>query len=120
MPRSRKRAGDADRDRWIAGVGEVGAGPGVTRSDRQEQQTIAMLHAAQSSEAWAQTRKWAGVQGSLVVGASDFAASHLEPVPPPSYFGHSPHNPPCMPPRRGGAPPGPVTFNADPILNALY
>ena len=62
-----------DRDRWVAGLGEVGGRPGVTRSDRQEQQTIAMLHAAQSSEAWAQTRTWARVQGSLAVGASDFA-----------------------------------------------
>lgn len=45
----------------------------MTRSDRQEQHTIAMLHAAQSSEAWAQARRWARVQGSLALGASDFA-----------------------------------------------
>ncbi|KAF8633624.1 hypothetical protein AX14_010718, partial [Amanita brunnescens Koide BX004] len=34
-------------------------------------------------------------------------ASHLEPVPPPSYFGHSEKHPLYMPSRRGGAPPGP-------------
>ena len=57
----RKRAGEADRER-LAGItgetrtGEGGGGPGVKRSALHEQQTSAMLQAAQGSEAWAQTR----------------------------------------------------------------
>ena len=45
--------------------------------------------------------------GGLANSTSLAASSHLEPVPPPSCFGHKPTHLCCMPPHHGGAPPGP-------------
>ena len=77
MPRLRKRAGDAERERWVTLAGEIGWGPGVNRSARHEQQINAMLHAAHSSAACAQTRKCARVQGSELEGTVTAAVARL-------------------------------------------
>lgn len=77
MARLRKRAGDAERERWVITVGEIGGGPGVKRSARHEQQINAMLHAAHSSAACAQTRRWARVQGSELEGAVKAVVARL-------------------------------------------
>ena len=54
--------------------------PGVKRRARQEQQTKAILQAAHSSEAWAQTRTCARVHGSVGTGLEADRSS--VPTPP--------------------------------------
>ena len=80
MPTSvRKRAGEAESER-LAGekvVGETGAGPGVNRRLRQEQQIKEMLQAAQAAVACAQLRAWARCQGSVKEGAGKVPARSL-------------------------------------------
>ena len=75
----RNKAGEADRERLVRGAGEaqageIGGAPGVKRRALHEQQISAMLQAAQDSNAWAQTRTWARVQGSFMEGRSGFIA----------------------------------------------
>ena len=74
LPTSRKRAGEADRDRRGLGerrseAGTTGGVPGVNRSARHEQQVKDALQPAQGWLACAQTRTWAICQGSRGRGA---------------------------------------------------